>query len=77
MNIRRMGLCLLALILFGQPAPLMAQEQTEKPAEAKAGEAKSSEAKAAEPKEESSVTEHTLSVRKQTIPYKRRLRPRS
>jgi len=70
MNIRRLGFCLLALIFFGQPARLMAEEQTEKPAEAKEGEAKSSEAKAAEPKEESSVTGHTLSIGRQTIPYK-------
>lgn len=70
MNIRRLGFCLLALIFFGQPARLMAEEQTDKPAEAKAGEAKSSEAKSAEPKEESSVTEHTLSIGRQTIPYK-------
>jgi carboxypeptidase C (cathepsin A) len=60
----------LVLIFFGQPARLMGQEQTEKPAEAKSGEAKSSEAKAAEPREELSVTEHTLSIGRQTIPYK-------
>jgi len=73
------GFAALALLLFfGQSAPLAAQEpaRDSKQAEAKSGEAKAGEAKPAEskepgtPKEESSVTDHTLRLGAQTIPYK-------
>ena len=63
-------------LIFGQPARLSAQEEKEsKPSEAKSAEAKSAEAKPTEgkepaPKEESSVTEHTIRLGGQTIPYK-------
>lgn len=60
----------LALIL-GQPARLSAQQEKEaKPSEAKSAEAKPAESKEPEPKEESSVTDHTIRLDGQTLPYK-------
>ena len=59
-----------ALILFGWTARTVAQEtQKEAPAEAKASDAKAASA-APEPKEESSVTDHTIRIGGQSIPYK-------
>ncbi len=58
------------LLVILQTAPLAAQEQpkNQKSAEAKAAEAKPTPEAA--PKEESSVTEHTIKIGGQTIPYK-------
>jgi carboxypeptidase C (cathepsin A) len=75
MNFKTLWLALLALVVFIRPASLVAQEQREKPADAKAsesksGDAKSSEIKSSEPKEESSVTDHTFMIAGRTIPYK-------
>ncbi len=56
---------LLALVLLlGNATRIPAQEKESKPAEAKPS------AEAAAPKEESSVTEHTIRIGGQTIPYK-------
>lgn len=58
-------------LIFGQPARLSAQQEKEsKPSEAKSAEAKSAEGKEPEPKEESSVTDHTIRLGGQTVPYK-------
>jgi hypothetical protein len=75
MNFKTLWLALLILVVFIRPAALDAQEQKEKSAdtkasESKSGDAKSSETKSAEPKEESSVTDHTLTITGQAIPYK-------
>jgi carboxypeptidase C (cathepsin A) len=58
------------LLMMSQTATLRAQEQPKanKSMEAKSGEEKP--AAASEPKEESSVTEHTIKIGGETIPYK-------
>lgn len=70
MNFKTLRLAPLTLLVLACPATFFAQEQKERPAESKSADAKSSEAKPAEPKEESSVTEHTLTIAGQSIPYK-------
>jgi carboxypeptidase C (cathepsin A) len=70
MNFKSLCLALLGLVLIAPPASLFAQDQKEKPTDTKSSDAKSPESKPPEPKEESSVTEHTLSIAGQSIPYK-------
>jgi carboxypeptidase C (cathepsin A) len=62
--VRIVGLALVCALAWPAAAP--AQEKEEKPAEKKAEKAPES----APPKEESSVTEHTIRIGGQTIPYK-------
>jgi carboxypeptidase C (cathepsin A) len=58
------GLCLLAVVLGVGTARVAAQEKDTKPPDAKPA------AEAAPPKEESSVTDHSIRIGSQTVPYK-------
>jgi carboxypeptidase C (cathepsin A) len=62
---RILGLGVVAFgLIFAVPARVLAQEKEAKPAEAKPA------AEAAPPKEESVITEHSIRIGSQTIPYK-------
>jgi len=66
---KNMLLVAVAAILLGRAVPAIAQEPS-KEAAAKPAEAKPATAESAPPKEESSVTDHTIRIDGQTIPYK-------
>jgi len=70
---KMLKLAAFALLIFCTPPRVRAQEpaRESKPPDAKSGDAKSADAKPAEaPKEESSVTDHSIRIGGQTIPYK-------
>jgi len=65
------GLAVMSALLALSPAPqIAAQEQEKTEKEAKPTEAKPTTPEAPPPKEESSVTDHTIKIGSQTIPYK-------